>query len=54
VTVTSISAYTASINRGDYCISKAGLAMMTQLYAAAWPTMGSTSTKSVQVSSRPT
>ncbi|MGA2496620.1 MAG: 3-ketoacyl-ACP reductase [Tepidisphaeraceae bacterium] len=34
VTVTSISAYTASINRGDYCISKAGLAMMTQLYAA--------------------
>ena len=33
VTVTSISAYTASTNRGDYCISKAGLAMMTQLYA---------------------
>ncbi|MFI5379460.1 MAG: 3-ketoacyl-ACP reductase [Tepidisphaerales bacterium] len=34
VTVSSISAYTASINRGDYCISKAGLAMMTRLYAA--------------------
>ncbi len=34
VTVSSISAYTASINRGDYCISKAGLAMMNQLYAA--------------------
>ena len=34
VNVTSVSAYTASINRGDYCVSKAGLAMMTQLYAA--------------------
>jgi 3-oxoacyl-[acyl-carrier protein] reductase len=34
VTVTSISAYTASTNRGDYCIAKAGLAMMTQLFAA--------------------
>ncbi|HLL69511.1 MAG TPA: 3-ketoacyl-ACP reductase [Micromonosporaceae bacterium] len=34
VTITSISAYTASINRGDYCLAKAGLAMMTQLYAA--------------------
>lgn len=34
VNITSISAYTASVNRGDYCIAKAGLAMMTQLYAA--------------------
>lgn len=34
VTVTSISAYTASVNRGDYCIVKAGLAMHTQLWAA--------------------
>lgn len=34
VTVTSISAYTASVNRGDYCIAKAGLAMMTSLFAA--------------------
>ncbi|MCC7191874.1 MAG: 3-ketoacyl-ACP reductase [Phycisphaeraceae bacterium] len=34
VNITSISAYTASVNRGDYCISKAGLAMMTQLFAA--------------------
>ena len=34
VTVTSISAYTASVNRGDYCISKAGLAMHTQLWAS--------------------
>jgi 3-oxoacyl-[acyl-carrier protein] reductase len=34
VTISSISAYTASTNRGDYCISKAGLAMMTKLFAA--------------------
>jgi 3-oxoacyl-[acyl-carrier protein] reductase len=34
VTITSMSAYTASVNRGDYCISKAGLGMMTALYAA--------------------
>lgn len=34
VNITSISAYTVSTNRGDYCISKAGLAMMTQLFAA--------------------
>jgi len=34
VTVGSISAYTASANRGDYCVSKAGLAMLTRLYAA--------------------
>lgn len=33
VTVTSISAYTASINRGDYCLSKAALAMLTPLFA---------------------
>jgi 3-oxoacyl-[acyl-carrier protein] reductase len=34
VNITSVSAYAASVNRGDYCIAKAGLAMMTQLYAA--------------------
>jgi 3-oxoacyl-[acyl-carrier protein] reductase len=34
INITSISAYVASINRGDYCISKAGMAMMTQLFAA--------------------
>jgi 3-oxoacyl-[acyl-carrier protein] reductase len=34
VNITSISAYTASVNRGDYCIAKAGLAMMTSLFAA--------------------
>jgi len=34
ITVTSISAYTASTNRGDYCVSKAALAMLTPLFAA--------------------
>ena len=34
VSVTSISAFTASVNRGDYCVAKAGLAMMTKLFAA--------------------
>jgi NAD(P)-dependent dehydrogenase (short-subunit alcohol dehydrogenase family) len=34
VTISSVSAYTASTNRGDYCVAKAGLSMMTQLYAA--------------------
>lgn len=34
VTVSSMSSYTASVNRGDYCITKAGLSMMTKLYAA--------------------
>lgn len=33
VFVTSISAETASVNRGDYCISKAGLSMAARLWA---------------------
>jgi NAD(P)-dependent dehydrogenase (short-subunit alcohol dehydrogenase family) len=33
VFVTSISADAASVNRGEYCISKAGLAMAAQLWA---------------------
>lgn len=33
VIVSSISAYTASVNRGDYCLSKAALSMMTKLFA---------------------
>lgn len=33
INITSISAYTASVNRGDYCVAKAGLSMMTQLFA---------------------
>ena len=34
VFVTSVSATVVSTNRGDYCISKAGLAMAAQLWAA--------------------
>jgi 3-oxoacyl-[acyl-carrier protein] reductase len=34
VVVSSISAYAASTNRGDYCVAKAGLGMMTKLFAA--------------------
>jgi 3-oxoacyl-[acyl-carrier protein] reductase len=34
VTISSISAYTASTNRGDYCMSKAALSMLTPLFAA--------------------
>jgi NAD(P)-dependent dehydrogenase (short-subunit alcohol dehydrogenase family) len=33
VNVSSVSAYALSTNRGDYCISKAGLGMVTQLFA---------------------
>lgn len=33
VNVSSISATVVSINRGEYCIAKAGLSMMTQLFA---------------------
>ncbi|RJP34244.1 MAG: 3-ketoacyl-ACP reductase [Candidatus Omnitrophota bacterium] len=33
VFITSISAYTASINRGEYCLSKAGLSMAVKLFA---------------------
>ena len=33
INVTSISAQVASVNRGEYCISKAGLSMMTKLFA---------------------
>ena len=34
ITITSLSAYTASVNRGDYCVSKAALSMLTPLFAA--------------------
>lgn len=34
VNISSVSAYTASLNRGEYCVSKAGISMITKLYAA--------------------
>lgn len=33
INITSISATVASVNRGEYCISKAGMGMMTKLFA---------------------
>ncbi|GIW78741.1 MAG: 3-ketoacyl-ACP reductase [Gemmatales bacterium] len=33
INISSLSAYAISINRGDYCISKAGMSMMTKLFA---------------------
>jgi 3-oxoacyl-[acyl-carrier protein] reductase len=33
INISSISAYTSSPSRGEYCISKAGMSMMTKLYA---------------------
>ena len=33
VNITSISAYTSSVTRGAYCVSKAGLSMVTRLFA---------------------
>ena len=34
INVSSVSATVVSVNRGEYCISKAGVAMATQLWAA--------------------
>ncbi|HIG27090.1 MAG TPA: 3-ketoacyl-ACP reductase [Verrucomicrobiales bacterium] len=34
INISSISAYTISTNRADYCMGKAALSMMTKLYAA--------------------
>jgi NAD(P)-dependent dehydrogenase (short-subunit alcohol dehydrogenase family) len=34
ISVSSVSATVVSTNRGDYCVSKAGVAMATQLWAA--------------------
>ena len=34
INISSISATIASVNRGEYCVAKAGLSMATQLYAS--------------------
>ena len=34
INISSVSATTASVNRGEYCISKAGIAMATKLWAS--------------------
>jgi 3-oxoacyl-[acyl-carrier protein] reductase len=33
INISSVSSYTASVNRGDYCMAKAALSMMTRLFA---------------------
>jgi len=33
INIASISSYTSSANRGEYCVSKAGMSMVTQLFA---------------------
>lgn len=33
INIASVSSYTSSVNRGEYCISKAGISMMTKLFA---------------------
>lgn len=33
INISSVSATTVSVNRGEYCISKAGISMVTQLFA---------------------
>ena len=33
VNISSVSAEVSSVNRGEYCVSKAGIAMLTKLYA---------------------
>lgn len=33
VNISSMSAYTSSVNRGEYCISKAGASMITKVFA---------------------
>jgi 3-oxoacyl-[acyl-carrier protein] reductase len=40
VNVSSISASVASVSRGEYCVAKAGLAMVTQLFAARLGELG--------------
>jgi 3-oxoacyl-[acyl-carrier protein] reductase len=40
VTISSISATVVSINRGEYCIAKAGLSMVSQLFSVRLGTAG--------------
>ena len=54
VFVTSVSAEMASITRGEYCVSKAGLAMAARLFAVRLAPPASRYSKSVPGSSRPT
>lgn len=33
INISSVSATVSSVNRGEYCVSKAGVSMLTRLYA---------------------
>lgn len=33
INISSVSAYASSVNRGEYCVSKAGISMVTKLFA---------------------
>lgn len=33
INISSVSAFVSSVNRGEYCVSKAGISMLTKLYA---------------------
>lgn len=33
ISISSVSSFASSVNRGEYCISKAGISMMTKLFA---------------------
>ncbi len=50
VNISSCSAYTSSTSRGEYCISKAGVSMITKLSPTALQVRGLPLTKSVPVS----
>ena len=49
-----VSAEMASVNRGDYCVSKAGLSMAAKLFAVRLASVDITVTKCVPASSPPT
>ena len=51
VFVTSISVYTASVNRGEYCVSKAGLACRRRYTRRVWRRAGSRCSRSGRESS---
>ncbi len=40
INISSISAYAVSLNRADYCIAKAGMGMMTSVWAARLADLG--------------
>lgn len=51
INVSSTSAVTVSTNRGEYCVSKAGVAMATSSSPRGWPPRGSWSTRCAPASS---